>query len=217
MPRSHYGVKLLVLTVLTVIMNSDTSSQISFCIEYAVLARKQVGSLSVEARKIRQTQQRTVLKNQKLSHTKTAHLIWRSLDELLKHHTWLRTQTEQRANHSSLLRNYAEHNPFNNVTTIKIISSELVFYILVTQLAKTALRLIQRIMLNTKKGTTVKNSCYTSATLFNPSKKPTERHNLDTCHILHRMETHSTQDAQLHAILTKSTHTDKNNHATHFY
>lgn len=128
MPCSHYGVKLLVLTVLIVITNSSTSSQISFCIEYAVLASKQVGSLSVEAHKIRQTQQRTVLKDQKLSHTKIECLIWRSLGELLKHHTWLRTQTEQRANPSSLLRNYSEHNPFNNVTIIKIISSELVLH-----------------------------------------------------------------------------------------
>lgn len=136
MPCSHKGVKLLALTVLTVIMNSSTSSQISFCIEYAVLASKQAGSFSIEARKIRQTQQRTALKDQKLSHTKIECLIWKSLDELLKHHTWLRTRTEQRANHSSLLRNYFEHNPFDNVTIIKIISSELVFYIPVIQLAK---------------------------------------------------------------------------------
>lgn len=136
MPCSHKGGKLLALTVLTVIMNSSTSSQISFCIEYAVLASKQAGSFSIEARKIRQTQQRTALKDQKLSHTKIECLIWKSLDELLKHHTWLRTRTEQRANHSSLLRNYFEHNPFDNVTIIKIISSELVFYIPVIQLAK---------------------------------------------------------------------------------
>jgi len=135
-PCSHKGGKLLALTVLTVIMNSSTSSQISFCIEYAVLASKQAGSFSIEARKIRQTQQRTALKDQKLSHTKIECLIWKSLDELLKHHTWLRTRTEQRANHSSLLRNYFEHNPFDNVTIIKIISSELVFYIPVIQLAK---------------------------------------------------------------------------------
>lgn len=136
MPCSHKGVKLLALTVLTVIMNSSTSSQISFCIEYAVLASKQAGSFSIEARKIRQSQQRTAIKDQKLSHTKIECLIWKSLDELLKHHTWLRTRTEQRANHSSLLRNYFEHNPFDNVTIIKIISSELVFYIPVIQLAK---------------------------------------------------------------------------------
>lgn len=136
MPCSHKAGKLLALTVLTVIMNSSTSSQISFCIEYAVLASKQAGSFSIEARKIRQTQQRTALKDQKLSHTKIECLIWKSLDELLKHHTWLRTWTEQRANHSSLLRNYFEHNPFDNVTIIKIISSELVFYIPVIQLAK---------------------------------------------------------------------------------
>ena len=136
MPCSHKGVKLLALTVLTVIMNSSTSSQISFCIEYAVLASKQAGSFSIEARKIRQSQQRTAIKDQKLSHTKIECLIWKSLYELLKHHTWLRTRTEQRANHSSLLRNYFEHNPFDNVTIIKIISSELVFYIPVIQLAK---------------------------------------------------------------------------------
>lgn len=136
MPCSHKGGKLLALTVLTVIMNSSTSSQISFCIEYAVLASKQAGSFSIEARKIRQSQQRTAIKDQKLSHTKIECLIWKSLDELLKHHTWLRTRTEQRANHSSLLRNYFEHNPFDNVTIIKIISSELVFYIPVIQLAK---------------------------------------------------------------------------------
>lgn len=142
MPCSHKGGKLLALTVLTVIMNSSTSSQISFCIEiiYAVLASKQAGSFSIEARKIRQTQQRTALKDQKLSHTKIECLIWKSLDELLKHHTWLRTWTEQRANHSSLLRNYFEHNPFDNVTIIKIISSELVFYIPVIQLAKDSIK-----------------------------------------------------------------------------
>lgn len=99
-------------------------------------ASKQAGSFSIEARKIRQSQQRTAIKDQKLSHTKIECLIWKSLDELLKHHTWLRTRTEQRANHSSLLRNYFEHNPFDNVTIIKIISSELVFYIPVIQLAK---------------------------------------------------------------------------------
>ena len=140
MPCSHKGVKLLALTVLTVIMNSSTSSQISFCIEYAVLASKQAGSFSIEARKIRQSQQRTAIKDQKLSHTKIECLIWKSLDELLKHHTWLRTRTEQRANHSSLLRNYFEHNPFDNVTVIKIISSELVFYIPVIQLAKDSIK-----------------------------------------------------------------------------
>lgn len=75
MPCSHKGVKLLALTVLTVIMNSSTSSQISFCIEYAVLASKQAGSFSIEARKIRQTQQRTALKDQKLSHIKIECLI----------------------------------------------------------------------------------------------------------------------------------------------
>lgn len=140
MPCSHKGGKLLALTVLTVIMNSSTSSQISFCIEYAVLASKQAGSFSIEARKIRQSQQRTAIKDQKLSHTKIECLIWKSLDELLKHHTWLRTRTEQRANHSSLLRNYFEHNPFDNVTIIKIISSELVFYIPVIQLAKDSIK-----------------------------------------------------------------------------
>lgn len=50
-----------------------------------------------------------------------------------------------------------------------------------------------------------------NATLFNLSKKLRERHNLDTCHNLCRMEAHSTQDAWLHTILAKSIHTDKKN------